>query len=95
VRVLCRNAENDPRAGPFVRIVARLIGNPSLVVIGGITAVLASWIIIRKIVIEMPPANRDREVPVLGVTVLSKDGLREHRRHPSSGRRLPPPRALI
>jgi hypothetical protein len=74
--------ENDPRAGPFVRIVTRLIGNPSLVVVGGITAVLASWTIIRKIVIEMPPANRDREVPVRGVTVRAKDGLREQRRHP-------------
>ena len=69
-------AENDPRAGPFVRIIARLIGDPSLVVVGGITAVLASWIIIRKIVIEMPPANSDREVPVPGVTVRAKDGLR-------------------
>jgi hypothetical protein len=78
-------AENDLTAGPFGRVVAQLIVDPSLVVAGGVTALLASWIVIRKIVVEMPPANRDRKVPVRGSPARAIDGLREHRRGPSSG----------
>ena len=59
--------------------------NPSLVVERGVTALLASWIVIRKIVMEMPPSNRNCEVPIRGTHVGAIDGLREQRCASTSG----------
>jgi hypothetical protein len=59
--------------------------NPRLVVDRGINALLASWIVIRNIVMEMPPSNRNCEVPVRGIHVWAIDGLSEQRCGSTSG----------
>jgi hypothetical protein len=70
---------------PLGRTIARLMVNPCSVVDRGIIALRASWAVIRKIVMEMPPSNRDREVPVHGTHVRAISGLRNHRWGTGSG----------
>jgi hypothetical protein len=71
--------ENDLRAARLVALLPEWRVNMSLVVDRGITALLASWIVVGKIVVEMPPSNRDCEVPVRGTHVRAISGLRDHR----------------
>jgi hypothetical protein len=61
----CHNQTN----GTAANRMRSINDQPRLVVDRGTTAQLASWIVVGKIVVEMPPSNRDCEVPVHGIHV--------------------------